>query len=54
MASRPKRCLTDIGISTTSFIARTQSATSAGSAIKQAPNEPRCTRSEGQPQLRSI
>ena len=32
----------------------TQSATSDGSAIRHAPNAPRCTRSDGQPQLRLI
>ena len=35
-------------------IALTQSATSCGSAIRQAPNAPFCTRSDGQPQLRLI
>jgi thymidine kinase len=37
-----------------SRMAYTQSATSVGSAIRQAPNAPRWTRSEGQPQLRLI
>ena len=33
-------------------IAATQSATSSGSRIRQAPKRPSCTRSEGQPTLR--
>ena len=50
--SIPIRCLTVTGIVTASRIARTQSATSSGSAIRQAPKAPRCTRSLGQPMLR--
>ena len=50
----PIRCFTVTGSATASRIAFTQSATSCGSAIRQAPNEPRCTRSLGQPQLRLI
>ena len=48
------RCLTVTGMSTASRIAFTQSATSSGSAIRQAPKAPRCTRSDGQPQFRLI
>ena len=50
----PMRCLTVTGMDTASTIALTQSATSAGSAMRQAPKDPRCTRSLGQPQLRLI
>ena len=39
---------------TARFIAATPSATSAGSAIRQAPNRPSFTRSDGQPTLRLI
>ena len=49
---KPSRCLTVTGIFTASRMARTQSATSSGSAIRQAPNAPRCTRSLGQPMFR--
>ena len=52
--SMPMRCFTVTGRLTASRIAFTQSATSCGSAIRQAPNEPRCTRSLGQPQFRLI
>ena len=37
-----------------SRIAATQSPTSAGSRIRQAPKRPDCTRSDGQPTLRLI
>jgi len=50
----PMRCFTVTGIGTASRIARTQRATSSGSAIRQAPKAPRCTRSLGQPMLRLI
>ena len=47
--------LTVKGIETASRIAATQAATSRGSAIRQAPNAPRCTRStRAAPQLRLI
>jgi hypothetical protein len=35
-------------------MAATQLATSSGSAIRQAPKRPSCTRSDGQPTLRLI
>ena len=54
MSSIPSRCLTVTGMAQASRIARTASATRSGSAIRQAPNCPDCTRSEGQPQLRLI
>ena len=54
LRSMPRRCLTVTGIDTASCIAFKQSATSSGSAIRHAPNAPRCTRSEGQPQFRLI
>src|SRR5438445_568237 len=38
----PMRCFTVTGTATASTIAFTQSATSCGSAIRQAPNAPRC------------
>ena len=50
----PMRHLTVTGIATAAFIAATQSPTSAGSAIRQAPKRPSCTRSDGQPTLRLI
>ena len=40
------------GLPTFAFMATTQSATSDGSAIKQAPNRPTCTRSDGHPAFR--
>ena len=42
------------GTATASCIAFTHAATSCGSAIRQAPNAPCCTRSDGQPQFRLI
>ena len=51
-SSMPIRVFTVTGMSTTSRIALTQSATSAGSPMRQAPKRPFCTRSEGQPTLR--
>ncbi len=48
-SSTPIRHLTVTGIETAAFIAATQSATTSGSRIRQAPNVPDCTRSEGQP-----
>ena len=42
------------GTATAAFIAATQSPTSRGSRIRQAPNRPSCTRSDGQPTLRLI
>jgi hypothetical protein len=50
----PMRCFTVTSIDTASRIALTQSATSCGSFIRQAPKAPRCTRSDGQPQFRLI
>ena len=50
----PMRHFTVTGIATAAFIAATQSPTSAGSAIRQAPKRPSCTRSDGQPMLRLI
>src|SRR5690606_2646016 len=51
-SSTPNRHLTVTGTGQASCMAATHSATSAGSRIRQAPNRPACTRSEGQPQLR--
>jgi hypothetical protein len=48
----PIRHFTVTGMSEASRMARTQSATSDGSAIRQAPKRPDCTRSDGQPTLR--
>ena len=53
-SSMPMRHLTVTGIVTAAFMAATQSPTSAGSAIRQAPKRPSCTRSDGQPALRLI
>ena len=53
-SSMPMRHFTVTGIATAAFIAATQSPTSAGSAIRQAPKRPSCTRSDGQPTLRLI
>ena len=53
-SSMPMRHFTVTGIVTAAFIAATQSPTSAGSAIRQAPKRPSCTRSDGQPTLRLI
>src|SRR3984957_16343318 len=53
-SSMPMRHFTVTGIDTAAFIAATQSPTSAGSAIRQAPKRPSCTRSDGQPALRLI
>jgi len=53
-SSMPMRHLTVTGTSVASRMARTHAATSAGSAIRQAPKRPDCTRSEGQPTLRLI
>ena len=39
---------------TRACMAATQRATSSGSAIRQAPKRPSCTRSDGQPTLRLI
>jgi hypothetical protein len=50
----PMRLFTVTGTSTAARIAAIQSRTSAGSAIRQAPNRPDCTRSLGQPTLRLI
>ncbi|MNC65224.1 hypothetical protein D3C75_1154960 [compost metagenome] len=50
----PMRVFTVTGMPTTSRIALTQSATRAGSPIRQAPKRPFWTRSEGQPTLRLI
>src|SRR3984957_16638266 len=50
----PMRHLTVTGIATSAFMAATPSPTSAGSAIRQAPKRPSCTRSDGQPTLRLI
>ena len=50
----PMRHFTVTGIDTAAFMAATQSPTSAGSAIRQAPKRPSCTRSDGQPTLRLI
>src|SRR5712672_3342573 len=52
--SIPMRHLTVTGIATAAFMAATQSPTSLGSAIRQAPKRPSCTRSDGQPTLRLI
>jgi hypothetical protein len=46
--------LTVTGTVATLFIAATQAATVSGSRIRQAPNVPDCTRSDGQPTLRLI
>src|SRR5260364_378079 len=54
ISSSPIRCLTVTGIDPASRIARTHSATRKGCAISAAPNTPRCTRAEGQPQFRLI
>ena len=53
-STTPMRSLTVTGIETAARIAATQSATSLGRSIRQAPNAPECTRSLGQPQLRLI
>jgi hypothetical protein len=53
-SSMPIRHLTVTGILTARFMAATPSATSAGSAIRQAPKRPSFTRSDGQPTLRLI
>jgi hypothetical protein len=53
-SSMPIRHFTVTGIATAAFMAATQSPTSAGSAIRQAPKRPSCTRSDGQPMLRLI
>ena len=50
----PMRHLTVTGTATRARIAATQRATSSGSAIRQAPKRPSCTRSDGQPTLRLI
>src|SRR3569832_991793 len=50
----PIRHLTVTGLSVTSRMARTHSATSSGSAMRHAPKRPDCTRSDGQPTLRLI
>jgi hypothetical protein len=46
-SSMPMRHFTVTGTATAARIAATHSATSAGSAIRQAPKRPDCTRSEG-------
>ena len=46
--------IASMALSIVFVIALMQSATNVGSAIKHAPNAPRCTRSDGQPQLRLI
>jgi hypothetical protein len=48
----PEAVLDRDGSALASRIARTQSATSSGSAIRHAPKAPRCTRSLGQPTFR--
>ena len=53
-SSMPMRHLTVTGTDTRACIAATQRATSSGSAIRQAPKRPSCTRSDGQPTLRLI
>ena len=50
----PIRVLTVTGTPTAWRIARTQAATSSGSAIRQAPKRALWTRSEGQPTFRLI
>ena len=50
----PMRIFTVTGIATAARIAATQSATRAGSRIRQAPKAPLATRSLGQPQFRLI
>ncbi len=54
LSSMPMRCLTVTGTLTSRRMAATPSATTSGVAIRQAPNEPFCTRSLGQPTLRLI
>ena len=54
LSSTPIRHFTVTGTPTAARIAATHSATRTGSAIRQAPKLPRCTRSDGQPQLRLI
>ena len=51
-SSMPMRHLTVTGSFTVPVMAATHSPTRAGSAIRQAPKRPSCTRSEGQPTLR--
>jgi hypothetical protein len=51
-SSIPMRHLTVTGMRTAATMAATQSPTNAGSAIRQAPKRPSCTRSDGQPTLR--
>ena len=53
-SSMPMRHLTVTGTRTRARMAATQRATSSGSAIRQAPKRPSCTRSDGQPTLRLI
>jgi uncharacterized protein YyaL (SSP411 family) len=51
-SSTPMRHLTVTGMRTALRIASTQSATSVGSRMRQAPKAPRCTRCDGQPMFR--